>query len=324
MVQRMDSVSQALFGGLAASAFSRNTNMRQAFVLGAIGGSLPDLDAWAGGVIGPLQERLWHRGPTHSLLLLGCVGLCIWAAQKHSPSSGLLKAHNVWVGAFTHPLLDILTGFETSWGYPIFEPSALGWFPVLEPLALLILLGGTARYLWTKDLQVARSSLVILGVWVGVIGSYHYWVSNAVRSESPPLKGVERVVIRPMLGSFLSYRVVWIGANQCYVAGLQPFEDTLRWSRVASFPRVVQASDFPNLLLEQGCFINANDREMGDLRFALTPDSPMPLWLWTRNGMDWARRAERVMSPELRTKFMSLWIGEKQVGWTSAPRLVEP
>ena len=59
----MDSVSQALWGGLSSVASSRDTNVRQTFIWGAVGGTLPDLDAWIGALVGPVQERIWHRGP---------------------------------------------------------------------------------------------------------------------------------------------------------------------------------------------------------------------------------------------------------------------
>ena len=317
-------MSQALFGGLVSSACSRNTNMRQSFVFGAIGGSLPDLDAWAGAVVGPLQERLWHRGPTHSLLVLGCVGLCIWATDKRLTSAWTQKLKYLWFGAFTHPLLDILTGFETSWGYPLFEPSALGWFPVMEPVSLIILLIASVGCLLGRQRRLARAGLLGLGLWVGMIGSHHRWVFSLVSDVEAPDNTVERVVVRPMLASFLTYRVVWMGASDCYVAGLQPLNGSFRWSGVTKLARVVASSDFPNKLLEQGCFIEVNEREIGDLRFALTPESPSPLWLWSKTDSEWIRRAERQLSPELKAKFLNLWRGERQVGWTSTPRLVEP
>ena len=130
----MDSVSQALWGGLSSVASSRDTNVRQTFVWGAVGGTLPDLDAWIGALVGPVQERIWHRGPSHSLVLLGAIGaLILWRHRSHATAMSSRLKH-VWVGAFTHPFLDILTGFETGWGIPLVEPSALGWFPVIEPV----------------------------------------------------------------------------------------------------------------------------------------------------------------------------------------------
>ena len=136
----MDSVSQALWGGMSSVASSRDTNVRQTFVWGAIGGTLPDLDAWLGALVGPVQERIWHRGPSHSLVLLGAIGaLVLWRHRTRATAISARVKH-VWVGAFTPPFLDLLTGFETGWGIPLVEPSALGWCPVGEPVLLCLLM----------------------------------------------------------------------------------------------------------------------------------------------------------------------------------------
>ena len=75
------------------------------------------------------------------------------------------RVKHVWVGAFTHPFLDILTGFETGWGMPLVEPSALGWFPVVEP----VLLDFFRRFNvdWCLEANTARVS-----AWTRT----HYWL----------------------------------------------------------------------------------------------------------------------------------------------------
>lgn len=320
----MDSVSQALFGGLSGSAFSRRTNLRRTFVAGAIGGSVPDLDAWVGKIFGPVQERVWHRGPTHSLVLLGILGLSIFAIKKRWPQRSFEVLQALWLGAFTHPLLDILTGFETAWGYPFFEPSSLGWFPVLEPVMLLILVLATLSSLWKRRSDFSRRGLMVLSVWIFIVGAHHQWVRNKVSgtnflpSESAPISA------RPMLGSFLTYRVVWFTTNDCYVAGFQPFSTRNAWSGVHRLPRVIDSAGLPAALLDKGCFVQLESGEIGDLRFALTPDSPNPLWLWSFENGVLERRANRRMTPELRRRFLAMLRGVAQVDWTIQPRLVEP
>ena len=144
----MDSVSQALWGGLSSVASSRDTNAT--ICLGSGRWHTADLDLdWC--LVGPVQERIWHRGPSHSLVLLGAVGaLILWRHRSHATAVSSRLKH-VWVGAFTHPFLDILTGFETGWGIPLVEPSALGWFPVIEPVLFGLLLMISIRCLMKRS-----------------------------------------------------------------------------------------------------------------------------------------------------------------------------
>jgi hypothetical protein len=127
-----------------------------------------------------------------------------------------------------------------------------------------------------------------------------------------------------MLASFLTYRVVWFTTNDCYVAGFQPFSTTNAWSGVHRLPRVIDSAGLPAALLDKGCFVQLESGEIGDLRFALTPDSPNPLWLWSFENGVLERRANRRMTPELRRRFLAMLRGVAQVDWTIQPRLVEP
>ena len=127
-----------------------------------------------------------------------------------------------------------------------------------------------------------------------------------------------------MLGSFLTYRVVWLTANECYVAGFQPFSTTNVWSGVHRLPRVIGSAHLPAALLDKGCFVQLESGEIGDLRFALTPDSPNPLWSWSFENGALERRANRRMTPELQRRFIAMLRGVAQVDWTIQPRLVEP
>ena len=322
----MDSVSQALWGGMSSVASSRDTNVRQTFVWGAIGGTLPDLDAWLGALVGPVQERIWHRGPSHSLVLLGAIGaLVLWRHRTRATAINARVKH-VWVGAFTHPFLDILTGFETGWGIPLVEPSALGWFPVVEPV-LLCLLMTTSVWCLVKGTRrgLALGWAVVIG-WIGLVGVHHQWVMMGVeRNDSSGLPQGD-VIARPMLGSFMTYRVIWSDDNRCAVAGYQPWKSKRRLSSVHMFERYKSSStqnDALDILYTRGCFRQLPDRSIGDLRFALTPDNPTPLWVWVFGETGWIREARRDMSTTDRAHFKSLWLGEKQVDWTSEPVAVE-
>ena len=321
----MDSVSQALWGGLSAVALRKKTKVRHDFIFGAIGGTLPDLDAWIGRLSSPLNERLWHRGPSHSLLLLGLIGLGFLWFTKHRAHTIRTKFVPLWIGAMTHPLLDILTGFETAVAYPLFEPISVGWFPVLEPIFLLLLLIGGIRTLFTSAIQSARRSLLGACCWIALVGVHHSWVYNQVQEDlADHIESDATLLVRPMLGSFLTYRVLWKTEAMCHMAGYQPWTDGGSVSPLVMHPRIgaLPDSEFSERLLRHGCFRELEAGVYGDLRFALLPSSGLPLWVWYRDAEGtWQREARRALTAEDKASFFSLWRGERQKGWIQPDKL---
>lgn len=322
----MDSVSQALWGGLSAVALRKKTKVRHDFILGAIGGTLPDLDAWVGRLSSPLDERLWHRGPSHSLILLGLIGAALVWYFKRFDSRIVAKLMPLWIGSLTHPLLDILTGFETAWAYPLLEPMSVGWFPVLEPIFLSVLLIGAGSTLVRSSIRSARIWLLVALCWIAAVGGYHQWVHRSVLKDlSSRLEASPNLLIRPMLGSFLTYRVLWKTDDVCHIAAYQPWNRGGLYSSIMSHPRVTSLSDasFSVRLLKQGCFREVEPAVYGDLRFALLPSSDLPLWVWFQgeNG-EWQREARRTLSPQTKELFFSLWRGTEQPGWYTPQQLL--
>ena len=129
-----------------------------------------------------------------------------------------------------------------------------------------------------------------------------------------------------MLGSFMTYRVIWVTESQCAVAAYQPWQSKNGWSPLHVFNRFEsEMSHFLDLeaLTKRGCFRSLPGGELGDLRFALTPDSSNPLWVWSFKNGTWEREARRKMDDGERAHFKSLWLGEPQPGWTSEPLAVQ-
>ena len=76
----MDSLTQFALGGATAAVIAPRQHRRAALAAGAVLGTLPDLD-----IIPLLLSRAdavafvtWHRGPSHSLLVLAVTGWLLW------------------------------------------------------------------------------------------------------------------------------------------------------------------------------------------------------------------------------------------------------
>lgn len=147
----MDSITQAALGATVAAAGFRGKLGLRAVALGALVGTLPDLDIFTR-ALGPWSSLRWHRGPTHSLLLLPLVAPLVgWICWHLARRKGGVKdwIHlSVWC-LVTHPLLDLFT----SYGTQLFSPLSSRRFaidgvaivdPIYTGLLLLALLAGLA------------------------------------------------------------------------------------------------------------------------------------------------------------------------------------
>ncbi|MCA1771432.1 MAG: metal-dependent hydrolase [Halomonas sp.] len=131
----MDSVTQAALGAAVGGAVLGRRLGRKAVILGALVGTLPDLDVMIdfGDAVANVTE---HRGFSHSLfVLIGVAGLLAILSTRFAPARDISLAR--W-GAFfgliliTHPLLDALTTYGTQLLWPLELP------PVAWPIVFII------------------------------------------------------------------------------------------------------------------------------------------------------------------------------------------
>jgi len=140
----MDSVSQivlgASIGGVCAPTGHRGSGM----LLGAMLGTLPDLDVLID-YGDPVSNMTYHRGFSHSLLVLAPLSLVLWAALKKfwkparaAPIRWLLA---IGLALTTHPLLDAHTIYGTQLWWPL-EPPPTMWSTlfIIDPLYTLPML----------------------------------------------------------------------------------------------------------------------------------------------------------------------------------------
>lgn len=149
----MDSMTQAALGAAIGGALLGRRLGRKAVLLGAVLGTLPDLDVIIdyGDAVANVTR---HRGFSHSLFVLAGV-----AALLALLSSRVAKRRDIslarWGTFFglillTHPLLDALTTYGTQLWWPLDTPP-VAWPHVfiIDPLYTLPLLGGIAVALIT-------------------------------------------------------------------------------------------------------------------------------------------------------------------------------
>lgn len=121
----MDSLTQIVLGAAVGEAVLGKKVGNKAMLYGAIAGTIPDLDAFAGMFTGTITATEIHRGFTHSIvfsvLFAPLFGWLISKIEKKSKATWKNWSWLMFWGFFTHPLLDA----HTTWGTQLFWPFEL-------------------------------------------------------------------------------------------------------------------------------------------------------------------------------------------------------
>ena len=119
----MDSLTQIVLGASVAEATLGKKIGNKAIVLGAIAGTIPDLDIVTRFFVDDLTASVMHRGFSHSLIFPFIAAPILAWILKKIYSNYTDVSFNDWLKMFflaiiTHPLLDA----QTTWGSQLFWP----------------------------------------------------------------------------------------------------------------------------------------------------------------------------------------------------------
>ncbi|MDQ8194543.1 metal-dependent hydrolase [Coraliomargarita sp. SDUM461004] len=297
----MDPLTQASMGAAAAAWVCRKPETRHALLLGAIAGAAPDLDVLIRSDLDPLLSLEYHRHFTHALWLAPVIGLIVAALfkalffWKHWPYHRL--ALFAVVGAATHGLIDACTSYGTLLYWPI-STHRESWDiisivdPIFTiPLVLLTIIAFAFRRPYFAQVAVG---LCLLYLSLGI-----YQRSQAVgfaqaladsRGHRP-----EELTVRPSFANIVLWRIVYRFEGRYYVDAVRvmPLSEPQFFhgrsvevfsenSAAAMIPSsTVLADDVVRFrFFSQGYLYRAPNEPdvVGDLRYAMYPDSIMPLW----------------------------------------------
>lgn len=305
----MDSLTQIALGSSAAALAVPVAHRRAALLAGAALGTLPDLDVLWFKLAGSdaVTEVTWHRGPSHSLLVLAALGWLLWRLAKkrsqlvrQAPRPWLWA---IWLALLTHPLLDAFTVYGTQLLWPLPMPPVM-WSSIfiIDPLYTLPLLAGVIAT-WRLSPRAAQAALrddsrtIAARRWLlaGLLASSAYlgwsvaaklWVDRAA-SQSLAAMGLQNAprLSMPLPLNTLLWRVIamtpdgyWIGDRSLLDGGEMTFtfhaSDNRALSQLASEPQVQRLLWFTN------GFVGAQPQQrdgqqrliLSDLRMGLEPD----------------------------------------------------
>jgi inner membrane protein len=240
----MDSLSQAALGAaIGVAVMGRRTKPWKAALIGAIAGTLPDLDAFYDHG-DPISNMVYHRAVSHALF---------WQTLASLPIAALaavtLREMNefwrwwltIWLALITHALLDWTTVYGTQLGLPFTNtPFGLGSMFIIDPLYTLPLLIGIAVALSLRNIRGWRwnvAGLVLSTAYLAwsALAQQH---ATGVAQESLRAQGhqVERLLVTPSAFNTILWRVVAI-TPQGYLEGFTSLLDRDRTIAFDAFPR---------------------------------------------------------------------------------------
>jgi len=222
----MDSLTQIALGATVAAVCVEPKHRRKAIMVGAVLGTLPDLDVLIdyGDAV---SNFTYHRGFSHSLFVLTPLAVGLWwlLKQFYEPVMASPKRwfYAVLLTLITHPLLDAHTVYGTQLLWPIPTPPVM-WSTlfIIDPLYTLpLLVGMIAILIRPRGLLPKRllaSGLVLSTLYLG-----WSWVSKNIAESAATqalaqLGSSGRILTTPTPFNTLVWRVLAVEGDQ-YLEG---------------------------------------------------------------------------------------------------------
>lgn len=296
----MDPLTHALLGATAAQLALGPRLGHKAWMVGAVGGLLPDADILIASAEDPLLAIQYHRHFTHAFAFIpvgGVLAALPWLAQRRYRAEAGAIAVAGMLGYATHGLLDACTNYGTHLLWP-FSPlrAAWHWITTIGPLLTLALLIGLVLAVRGRSRAPAALALLFGLTYVGAAAWQRERALDA-QATVAAARGhpIERAEMFPTVGN----PFVWRSA---YQSGGVIYQDRLRiigamptlWRDGGSVP-LLRAADLPVAFranarvasdFERFSYFSAHwvaragdDATLiGDARYSLRTDRFEPIW----------------------------------------------
>lgn len=247
----MDSLTQIVLGAAVGEVVAGKKLGNRAIFWGAVGGTIPDLDALMGPFVTDLQNLLWHRAATHSIVFALIMGpvmgwlLHQFYIKKDGPNQQVWTRLFFWT-IFTHPLLDIFTNYGTELFWPFWDYRvAFNTINVVDPIYTLPLLVVMIWMLFLKRERAFRRKLAwyALGIstlYLGLTTVNKFRVNAVVEQniEALNLQAVDYMTV-PSLGNNVLWTVL-VQDSSGFYAGYYSIFDRNPRLELTYLPRAAQ------------------------------------------------------------------------------------
>lgn len=296
----MDPLTHALLGATAAQAALGPRLGRQAWLVGGLGGVLPDLDILIRSSADPLLAIEYHRHFTHALAFIpvgGIIAISPWLLQqRHRPDwRALLVAGTL--GYATHGVLDACTNYGTHLLWP-FSPLRVAWhwITTIGPLLTLILLFGLVFAVRRRSRGPALLAL-LLGLGYVSLAAWQRERALDLQAQIAAARGhpVTRAEMFPTVGNPVLWRSVYQSGETLYTDRLRLLgAATTLWKEGSHVDLLLEKDLSPQARADQRVrrdfarfsYFSAgwtahsasDPTVIGDARYSLRTDAFEPIW----------------------------------------------
>jgi inner membrane protein len=222
----MDSLTQIVLGASVGAAIIGKTHGRKAALVGAICGTIPDLDVFI--PLGdPVSDFTYHRSVSHSILFcIFATPLFVWLFSKIKWFGVIFKDWRTHIAIFliflTHAFLDAMTIYGTQLLWPLsVEPIGIGSIFIIDPLYTLPFLGFLTWFLINKSQKI-----ILLGVIISTL--YLCWSvvaqSYVLNIAKPQIEG--EILVQPTPFNTILWRVLAVDDGQYHVGYYSLFDNS--------------------------------------------------------------------------------------------------
>ena len=304
----MDSITHLFLGGAIVAAIVPARHRRAALLAGAALNTLPDLDVFPLALCDdPIVRMTWHRGATHSWLVLPFVAWAIWAWFR-GRGGRVAEAPTRWWWAIlaclmAHPLIDAFTVYGTQLFWPVPMPPLM-WSSlfIIDPLFTLPWFMACVVAWFARERILAQRAL-LAGITLGV--AYVGWSllakSLVERAARPALAALglrdAPSFSVPMPFNTLLWRVVamtpdgFVQGERSLVADHGPMTFHAHASDTQALDAISQLPAVARVLWFNHHFAKAQVRDgtlvLSDLRMGSEPDYSFRFAVATRAGNRW-------------------------------------
>jgi inner membrane protein len=199
----LDSVTQAALGACVTAAFVPREHRRKALLVGAMLGTLPDLDVFIdyGDAV---RNFTYHRGFSHSLFVLPGAAVIIWLTLRRwwAPVRGAPRQWfaGILLALVTHPLLDAHTAYGTQLLWPLAAmPASWATMFIIDPAYTLpLLVGAIAIAIWLH--RPAAHTVLVAGLALSTAYLGWTWIGKTL---------VEREARASLVEAGVEYRAMF-------------------------------------------------------------------------------------------------------------------
>ncbi|MBK9444789.1 MAG: metal-dependent hydrolase [Betaproteobacteria bacterium] len=296
----MDPLTHAALGATAAQALLGNRLGRHAWMLGAVGGVLPDADILIRSASDPLLAIEYHRQFTHAFAFIPVGGLAAaapWLVQKKHRAQWRPVLAAATVGYATHGLLDACTNYGTHLLWPFVDVRvAWHWVTTIGPLLTLMLLVGLIFAIRGKSRLPAVLALVGTLAYIGG-AAWQQERALGVQAQIAAARGqvVDRAEMFPTVGNPIMWRSVYESGGVLHTDRVRMLgSESTRWKpgfTVAlqpehSLPPAELADarvrrDYQRFHYFSAGWVARAPAEpsvIGDARYSLSMESFVPIW----------------------------------------------